>query len=498
MSDLDRYQYGYDQNSNRLWKANVVGTPIVSGGLDERYSYNDINRLTQMQRGTLSGGVITGTPVRQMDYTLDPTGNWNAYLTKTNGTTDLNQTRSHNMVNEIEVITSTPGWASPPSYDAAGNMTSFPQPASPTNAFTATYDAWNRMVSVNDSGGAVATYRYDGRNRRIVKNTVATSETRHFYYTSNWQDIEERTGSSTSMDKQYVWGVQYIDELICRDDATPERLYACQDANFNLTAITDTGGTVVERYGFDPYGNRTIYDGSWTPQSTSGYSWVVGFQGLVQDSETSLIYVRNRYLHSMLGIWMQRDPLGIHHITRSSAQCSFNLGDELIQRSAIGMNLYQVEESNPITNTDPSGLFIFPAIRCFNAYFGTLPPNALKELKQDLLACAAQMGVIGLNNPQAIWDCLKSKIVGSMSGLLNDAFANFVCCAVHPWQGLFDPLNPSQAHDYASCGQRCDWDDCVAQAKVKLKYQEWINTFAATDETESACICACAQQFGLT
>ena len=75
MADLDRYQYGYDQNSNRLWKANVVGTPVVSGGLDEYYSYDNLNRLTEMRRGTLNSGKtgITGTPSREMDYTLDPT-----------------------------------------------------------------------------------------------------------------------------------------------------------------------------------------------------------------------------------------------------------------------------------------------------------------------------------------------------------------------------------------------------------------------------------------
>jgi hypothetical protein len=50
-----------------------VGTAAV-GNLDEGYAYDNLNRLTQMQRGTLSGGVITGTPVREMDYTLDPTG----------------------------------------------------------------------------------------------------------------------------------------------------------------------------------------------------------------------------------------------------------------------------------------------------------------------------------------------------------------------------------------------------------------------------------------
>jgi RHS repeat-associated protein len=332
MSDLDRYQYGYDRNSNRLYKANVVGTAAV-GYLDEGYSYDNLNRLTQMQRGNLSSGVITGTPKREMDYTLDPNGNWSAYLTKTNGTTDLNQTRTANTVNEITAIGGTPAWATPPAYDAAGNMTSFPQPTSPTSTFIATYDAWNRMTSINTSGGAVATYQYDGRGRRIVKHTAATSETRHFYYTNTWQDIEERTGTSTSMDKQYVWGVRYIDELVCRDDATPQRLYAMQDANFTLTSICNTSGGVVERYQFDPYGTRAIINGSWGTISTSAYDWVIGHQGLMQDVESGLVYNRARSLLALLGLFVSRD--------------AFFYGD--------GLNLYEVERSAPLILVDPSG-----------------------------------------------------------------------------------------------------------------------------------------------
>jgi len=310
MSDLDRYQYGYDQKSNRLFKANVVGTPIVSGGLDEYYSYDNLNRLTGMQRGTLNSGRtgISGTPSREMDYTLDPTGNWAAYLTKTNGTTDLSQTRTANKVNEITAIGGTPAWATPPTYDAAGNMTSFPQPASPSSNFIATYDAWNRMTSINTSSGSVATYQYDGRGRRIVKNTTATSETRHFYYTNDWQDIEERVGTATTMDKQYVWGARYIDELVCRDDATPQRLYAMQDANFNLTSIANASGGVVERYLFDPYGIRTIMNASWGVISSSGYKWSIEHQGLMEDVESGLINVRARCINSVVGLFCQREP----------------------------------------------------------------------------------------------------------------------------------------------------------------------------------------------
>ena len=96
------------------------------------------------------------------------------------------------------------------------------------------------MVSISASGVSVGSYGYDGQNRRIVKTT--STQTRHYYFTNIWQDIEERVGTSTSMDKQYVWGIRYIDELVCRDDAVPERLYACQDAQFNITGIADTSG----------------------------------------------------------------------------------------------------------------------------------------------------------------------------------------------------------------------------------------------------------------
>jgi RHS repeat-associated protein len=338
MSDVDRYQYGYDPNSNRLFKANVVGTPVVSGGLDEYYSYDNLNRLTVMQRGVLNGTStgISGTPSREMDYTLDPTGNWSAYLTKTNGTTDLNQTRTANKVNEITAIGGTPAWATPPVYDAAGNMTSFPQPASPASNFIATYDAWNRMTSINTSGGSVATYQYDGRGRRIVKNTAATGETRHFYYTSSWQDIEERTGTSTTMDKQYVWGVRYIDELVCRDDATPQRLYAMQDANFNLTSIANASGGVVERYRFDPYGSRTIMNASWGTITASTCNLSIGHQGLIQDVESGLVYNRVRYLSPVTGSFLRRDPSNARYID--------------------GMNLYQYESENPCNYVDPTGL----------------------------------------------------------------------------------------------------------------------------------------------
>ena len=124
--------------------------------------------------------IDSGTPVREEDFTLDPTGNWTGYVQKTSGTTILDHDREHNKVNEIDTddvhgdadnpITETTGtaWADPV-YDAAGNMTGVPKPASLANGLPCTYDAWNRLVAVEVSQYLVLRSEYDGLNRRTMK-----------------------------------------------------------------------------------------------------------------------------------------------------------------------------------------------------------------------------------------------------------------------------------------------------------------------------------------
>jgi YD repeat-containing protein len=60
-----------------------------------------------------------------------------------------------------------------PVYDARGNTTKVPVPGDEANHYyTLTYDAWNRLVKVEDGSDPVETvaeYRYDGLGRRIKK-----------------------------------------------------------------------------------------------------------------------------------------------------------------------------------------------------------------------------------------------------------------------------------------------------------------------------------------
>ncbi|MGE0376311.1 MAG: hypothetical protein AB7I48_28860 [Planctomycetaceae bacterium] len=177
------------------------------------------------------------------------------------------QTRTHNDANEITDITETtgPSWATP-AHDAAGNMTTIPKQTSLTSAYNLTWDAWNRLVKVQDGMDTVAEYEYDGLNRRIVKSVYVSGShdhDEHYYVSEQNQVLEVRLDSDTTPYKQFTWGTRYVDDLVLRtrdtdDNGTlDETLYVLQDANWNVTALADTSGTIVERFKYDPYGKST-------------------------------------------------------------------------------------------------------------------------------------------------------------------------------------------------------------------------------------------------
>ena len=121
------------------------------------------------------------------------TGNWSDFLQKTSGSTDLNQDRTHNPVNEITGITETVGTAwIDPVHDRAGNMTTLPKPSSPATGLTCTWDAWNRLVEVKEGATVVGRYEYDGLGRRVKSHVDSQSPGNpngvdayvHFFYNS--------------------------------------------------------------------------------------------------------------------------------------------------------------------------------------------------------------------------------------------------------------------------------------------------------------------------
>src|SRR5262249_31939679 len=157
------------------------------------------------------------------------------------------------------------------------------------------------------------------------------------YFSKDWQAVEEDV--SASMQDQYVWSPVYLDALVERDTPT-QRLYAQQDANWNVTALIDTSGTVQERYIYDPDGAVTILDPNWNVRSSSSFGWIYLHQGGRYDTNTGLYNFRHRDYSPALGRWISQDPLGF---------------------ATSEVNLYRYVVNNPTNHVDPSGEGDLPA-----------------------------------------------------------------------------------------------------------------------------------------
>jgi RHS repeat-associated protein len=280
---------------------------------------NQFNIPQDRDSGTDGVPDTVATASRYQNWTLDVMGNWDL-VTANTGTDD----RSHDRQNQITSISG----QTTPVYDANGNT------IGDETGKTLAYDAWNRLVFVTGSPGV--THAYDALGRR-VKESRGASVT-DLYYSSGWQALETRNSTTKT---QFVWNPGYVDSMVLRDrDAGgdgvfEQRLYVQQDANFNITSISDDTGTVVERYAYDPYGAVTYLDANWGALGTSAYGWVYLHQGGRYDSTGGLYHFRNRELSPTLGRWMQNDPL---------------------RHDGGDTNLYRYVGNNAIARLDVAGL----------------------------------------------------------------------------------------------------------------------------------------------
>ncbi len=128
--------------------------------------YDNLNQLTDFRRGALSDTNSDGIPdtvstaSRSQAWTMDGQGNWSSL--NTDGTS---VGRTHNLQNQVTGVGSVTL-----TFDANGNLTT------DENGNQLFYDAWNRLVRVEDSEeNVLADYGYDALGRRIIEVQGATS-----------------------------------------------------------------------------------------------------------------------------------------------------------------------------------------------------------------------------------------------------------------------------------------------------------------------------------
>ena len=298
-------------------------------------------------------------------WNLDGLGNW-ASSSTTSGATTTTQGRNTNTANEITSITGS--GAATPDYDFAGNLLN-------DGTLSYTYDAWDRQVGVATSGGTpIASYSFDGLNRRITK-TLANGATTDYYYNENGQVLEEQarnSGGALTLTTQYVWDVSYIDTPVAQIQIVPsggtQTLYYTTDANHNVTGLVNLSGSVVERYIYSAYGQVTFCDGNWARLTTTPAGGNNGGVGLQNSGATS--GVASNYGNQILYCGYRFDPETAVLATNSTGatgnyqdrarEYSAALGD-FPSRDPMGYaagdeNLYRYVASRPTDAIDPSGL----------------------------------------------------------------------------------------------------------------------------------------------
>lgn len=290
-SNWDARSYSHAPNGNVTRWQDLL-SPAVPG---RDFIYDDMDRLIHSE-------TIGGTD--PVDYTRDFMGNRQSVsggqdpgpYTMTPGAPAYDA--------PLHLYTTTPSSAL--THDFWGNLATR---ATGSDTEQYKYDFNNRMVEHVAADGSVTRYRYDALGRRThktVEHDTATPITTQYLY-SGWQVIEERDDTGGLL-REYVFG-RGIDERLAVVEG-PNTRYFHYDAQGNVVALSDEA-SVLERYAYDDYGTRAVFDAAWTPIGASALGNPYGFQGRPIDEETGFYYYRYRYYDPVQGRFTTRDPIGL-------------------------------------------------------------------------------------------------------------------------------------------------------------------------------------------
>jgi RHS repeat-associated protein len=170
-----------------------------------------------------------------------------------------------------------------------------------------------------------ASYKYDPFGRRIEKNINETI-TKYLY---DKEDIIAEYDGNNQLLSHYIHGPG-IDEPIAMVKNSQSYFYHL-DGLGSVTGITDSNGSVIQRYDYDSFGNIvSMLD----PNFKQPYTYT----SREYDEETGLYYYRTRYYNAKIGRFITEDPIGL----------------------AGGINQFAYVGNNPVNWIDPWGLHAWP------------------------------------------------------------------------------------------------------------------------------------------
>ena len=290
-----------------------------------------------------------GSPFASFTYGRDKSGLLTSVAST--GVPADSHTYGYSAINQLQEVDSTPSWA----YDTADNLISLP------GGKTQAYDAANQLCWTAATTGAscssppsgAAVYGHDSRGNRTsttnagVTTTLAYDQANRLTgygsaatYRYNGDGL--RTSKTVSgVTTGVTWDVAQGLPLLLVDGTTSyiygpgglplqqitsggQVTYYHQDQLGSTRALTNSSGTVVATYTYDPYGQPSGSTGT----ATNPFR----FAGQYTDPETGYQYLRARYYDPATATFLTRDAL-----------------------EPITGTPYAYVNNSPLNYTDPSG-----------------------------------------------------------------------------------------------------------------------------------------------
>ncbi|MES2019021.1 MAG: BPSL0067 family protein [Pseudomonadota bacterium] len=286
--------YSYDQD------ANVAGIADLQLGTNNRtMTYDGLDRLIGTSAPNLWGNAT---------YGYDAIDNLTS-STITAGTTARSMVHNFDaLTNRLTSTSGTAGYSFSYAYDGQGNIVQ-------RGAQTYAFDQGNRMKSATGR----ATYGYDGLGHRV--SVVGTdSVNRVQVYTQAGQMLY--IGATGGAGTKYI----YLNNHVLAEVGSNGTQYDHTDALGSPVARTDAARAVLSRTRYEPYG-----------YTAAGTVPTIGFTGHVNDADTGLVYMQQRYYDPVAGRFLSIDPV----MTDANTGGSFNR--------------YAYANNNPYKYVDPDG-----------------------------------------------------------------------------------------------------------------------------------------------
>ena len=197
-------------------------------------------------------------------------------------------------------------------YDANGNLTA-------RGAQGYAFDIGNRLASAPGK----ASYAYDGHGRRTWV-AYADGSWKLQVYSQAGKLLWSQHSSQGSTRHVYLG-----DRLIAEVNSVTGTSYSHTDVLGSPVARTNASGALLGRTRYEPYGA--------TAAGTNPTG--IGFTGHVNDADTGLVYMQQRYYEPVAGRFLSVDPV----------TTDFKSGDHF--------NRYAYANNNPYKFKDPDGRF---------------------------------------------------------------------------------------------------------------------------------------------